>query len=248
LKTALTTPPVLGLPNLHRPFILHTDASDVAIGAVLAQRDEQGDERVISYASRVLTAAERRYSTAERECLSIVEWTKYFRPYLYGQRFTVYTDHKAHQWLLSSDTQINSRISRWRLLLSEYDMEILHRPGKEHANADAMTRSPFVITVKRDHFDKEEHADKVDIRKQQLADPELADIIRFLECGLVPDDEKRAKWVVAMANQMDIIEGCLHHFWWPQDGVQRRDRSRVQLVVPPGLCVRKLWRVITMKF
>ena len=101
LKRKLLTDPILAFPNFNRPFILHTDASDFAIGAVLSQKDDNGIDRVISYASRKLNPAERNYSATARECLAVVHWTKYYRPYLFGTKFTVVTDHVSLKWLFN---------------------------------------------------------------------------------------------------------------------------------------------------
>ena len=90
----LTTPPVLAFPQFDREFLLATDASDSAIGAVLSQVDDNGTEKVIAYWSRQLTKAERNYSTIEREALAIVKAVKEFYPYLYGHDFILQTDHQ----------------------------------------------------------------------------------------------------------------------------------------------------------
>src|SRR5271157_4225669 len=91
LKKAFVSPPILGYPVFNNPnykFILTTDASDRAIGAVLSQTDGK-TEWMIQYASKTLSKAERNYSTTEREALAIVKFAKMFRPYLYGYQFTI---------------------------------------------------------------------------------------------------------------------------------------------------------------
>ena len=77
--------PVLAHPDFKQPFILDTDASDLAIGAVLSQRLD-GQENVIAYASRTLTKSERRYCVTRKELLALVNFVKYFRHYLYGKK------------------------------------------------------------------------------------------------------------------------------------------------------------------
>lgn len=137
-KTVLCNAPILQYPNFEKPFILTTDASDVSIGAVLSQGNI-GSDRPIAYASRTLSATETRYSTIEKELLAIVWATKYFRPYLYGRKFTIYTDHRPLIWLMNVKDP-NSKLTRWRLKLEEYDYEIIHKKGKYNTNADALSR------------------------------------------------------------------------------------------------------------
>jgi len=92
LKEKLTTAPVLNYPDFQREFLVTTDASDYAIGAVLSQ-GPIGQDRPIVYASRILCKAEQNYNTTEKELLAIVWAVKYFRPYLYGTRFKIVIDH-----------------------------------------------------------------------------------------------------------------------------------------------------------
>jgi hypothetical protein len=92
-KNLLLNEPILKYPDFSEPFNLSTDASQVAIGAILSQ-GKPGQDRPIAYASRTLNDAESKYSTIEPELLAIVWATKYFRPYLYGRKFLIYSDHK----------------------------------------------------------------------------------------------------------------------------------------------------------
>ena len=92
LKQKLTTPPILAYPQFNHPFIVATDASGTAIGAVLSQ-DVEGEEKVIAYWSRQLNKAERNYSTIESDVLAAVAAIKEFFPYLYCKHFMLLTDH-----------------------------------------------------------------------------------------------------------------------------------------------------------
>jgi hypothetical protein len=94
-KTCLMTPPILAYPNFGKSFILYTDASTFALGAILSQKNEDKRECVIAYASRTLNKHERNYSIMELECLAVVWAVKHFHPYLHGHKFTVITDHAA---------------------------------------------------------------------------------------------------------------------------------------------------------
>lgn len=81
-------------------FILETDASSVGIGAVLSQ-EQNGEERVLAYASRTLSKSEQNYCVTRRELLAVVHFVKHFNHYLYGQTFTIRTDHASLKWLLN---------------------------------------------------------------------------------------------------------------------------------------------------
>lgn len=137
-KNILTNDPILQYPDFTKPFNLTTDASNFALGAVLSQ-GPIGKDLPIAYASRTLNPAECNYSTIEKELLGIVWATKYFRPYLFGRRFTIITDHMPLRWLFSLKDP-NSRLVRWRLKLEEYDYEIVYKKGKLNTNADALSR------------------------------------------------------------------------------------------------------------
>lgn len=145
-KKFLTEAPILQYPKFDEEFVLTTDASAFAIGSVLSQ-GPVGKDLPIAYASRTLNPAETRYSVIERELLAIVWSVKHFRPYLFGRRFKLVTDHKPLQWLFSVKDP-GSRLSRWRLQLEEYDYEIIYKPGKKNGNADALSRITInTITV-----------------------------------------------------------------------------------------------------
>eukprot|EP00731_Ephydatia_muelleri_P037156 Em0403g5a len=127
LKERLVTSPILGYPVFNQPFMVDTDASGEGLGAVLSQY-VSGVERVIAFASRSLSKAERKYCATRREMLALVWAIKHFRPYLYGRRFTVRTDH-ASLWWLQSFHEPEGQVARWLECLSEYDFEVVHRPG-----------------------------------------------------------------------------------------------------------------------
>ncbi len=99
LIEALATSPCLVHPDFDKPFILFTNASDVAIGAILAQHDENKVDHPIAYYSKTLSKAERNYSVTERECLAVLLAIKHFCPFLDGTHFTVVTNHSSLKWL-----------------------------------------------------------------------------------------------------------------------------------------------------
>ncbi|XP_028299789.1 uncharacterized protein LOC114461699 [Gouania willdenowi] len=140
LKKMLTSAPVLGYPLDDGDFFLDTDASDWGIGAVLSQVQGE-EERVLAYGSRRLSATEQNYCTTRRELLAVVEFTTHFRQYLLGRPFTVRTDHSSLRWLTRL-REPEGQLARWLEKLAEYDFQVIHRPGKNHQNADALSRRP----------------------------------------------------------------------------------------------------------
>ncbi|CAF4441806.1 unnamed protein product, partial [Rotaria magnacalcarata] len=153
LRQRLIEAPIISYPRFDQPFILQLDASDVGLSAILAQKlidqDGKAREHVIGYASRTLSASERKYSPTERECLVIVYGCNYYRPYIEGTRFTAITDHKALKWLHSTK-DLNSRLARWAIQIATYDIDIQHRPGSENGPPDALSRYPIDVNVHRD--------------------------------------------------------------------------------------------------
>ncbi|KAL4127326.1 hypothetical protein QTP88_011501 [Uroleucon formosanum] len=138
LKIILCNEPLLQYPDFEKPFIITCDASNYAVGCVLSQSVIPAD-LPIAYASRTLNKAEINYSTTEKELVAIMFGVKQFRPYVYGQKFTIITDHKPLTWLFSVKDP-GSRLLRWRIKLDEFDYEIQYKSGKTNLNADALSR------------------------------------------------------------------------------------------------------------
>lgn len=137
-KNLLMNDPLLQYHDFSKPFNLTTDASDFALGAILSQ-GPIGSDKPVCHASRTLTDSEINYSTIEKELLAIVWATRYFRPYLFGHKFKIITDHKPLTWIMSLK-EPNSKLVRWRLKLEEFDYEIIYKKGKLNTNADALSR------------------------------------------------------------------------------------------------------------
>lgn len=172
LKAKLSTEPLLSYPDFSLPFIVTTDASQEAVGAVLSQKIN-GEEKPVAYCSRQLNAAERNYSCTERELLAVIFATKQFRCYLYGRKFTLHTDHAALRWLLNLKDP-SSRLTRWSLRLAEFDYEVIHKPGKKLPHADALSRHVGIVTS-----DSEFNLTEELILSEQLADDQLIRLIEF---------------------------------------------------------------------
>ena len=134
------TAPILVPPRDEGQYVLDMDASDTALGAIL-QQEQDGQLRVIGYASCALTNAERRYCITRKELLGVVYGLKKYRKHLLGQEIVVHTDHAALTYLKNTPEPIGQQ-GRWLDLLSEYIIEIRHRPGCAHSNSDALSRRP----------------------------------------------------------------------------------------------------------
>jgi hypothetical protein len=118
-------------------------ASDYAIGAVLSQL-QNGTEIVIANASKTMSAVQRRYCVTKKELLAL-EWAlERFKPYVYGRRFLIRTDHKSLLAWKKLGDKGGMEIERWIGRIAESDFEIQHRSGKKHGNADWMSRPPRV--------------------------------------------------------------------------------------------------------
>ena len=146
LKELLCKSPILHNPDFGKPFVLQTDASNRGVGAVLSQRDGNGEDYPIAYFSRKLLPREERYSTVEQECLAIKLGVQAFRVYLLGRRFTIQTDHHSLTWL-DRLKENNARLTRWSLSLQPYDFEVIYRSGKANGNADALSRAAVNLST-----------------------------------------------------------------------------------------------------
>lgn len=134
----LSSTPILAYPDYSKPFCLTTDASNVAVGAILSQ-NIPGTGGVVAYFSRTLTKAEKNYSTFDKEALAIVSAIKEFRHHLYGRHFDVYTDHNPLCYL-NSLKDSHGRIARWLTFLQDFDFSIHYKRGSTNTNADSLSR------------------------------------------------------------------------------------------------------------
>ena len=221
LRDALITAPILYYPDFTLEFIIYTDACDYGIGGALVQIDRNSNEQTISYASRALSKAERKYFPTERECLAIVYCVKYFRPYVYGRHFTINTNHSPLRWLQSVKDSCD-RLLRWSLKLQQYDFTVVHRPGRAQRNADVVSRIKHktIATLQSDTSTSSTSSDVCDknldfrsiaaavttatmdkVRDQQLTDPDLWPIILYLETDQLPDDLSTARQIVSSSDQ-----------------------------------------------
>ena len=143
LKEALSSAPVLAHPDLNRSFIIECDASSIGYGACLSQEDEEGNEHVIAYASKSLTPCQRKWTATELEAGALIYALETFRTYIMGKKTLVRTDHSPLPWLRQHKEK-SYKLTRWVLRLQEFDIEVVHKPGKKMPHVDALSRAPVV--------------------------------------------------------------------------------------------------------
>ena len=226
LKEALLTAPILAFPDFHLRFHLYVDASNEGIGMILGQI-QNNKEVVIAYAGRKLNPAERNYSATEREALAVVAGIKYFQPYLHGRPFTVHSDHHALRWLMNVKDP-TGRLARWSLYLQQHDFDIQYRAGKKNANADGLSRRPYIAALDLPGLQTAKIFD------MQRKDPDLMDLISYLEDEILPQDNRIARATLRVIDDYYLDDnGLLCHLWTPTG----RGRSGIQpqLVIPSAL-------------
>ena len=147
LKDLCTRTPILAYADSRKPFQLHTDASDLGLGAVLYQIDDNGHQRVIAYASCSLSNTERNYPAQKLEFLAL-KWavTDRFHEYLYGGQFDVYTDNIPLTYILTS-AKLGATGQCWVTSLANYDFWIFYKSGKSNVEADALSHIPRTSDV-----------------------------------------------------------------------------------------------------
>ena len=146
-KKLLTSNSVLCPFDAEQNIILTVDASPVGVGAVLAHKLSDGQERPVAMYSRTLSSAERNYSQIDREALGVISGVKKFHSFLYGLSFTIITDHQPLLRLFAPDKPmpeiLSPRMMRWHHLLSAYDYRIEYKAGTKIPHADALSRLPM---------------------------------------------------------------------------------------------------------
>lgn len=226
LKACLTSPPILGHPDLQVPFIVYTDASDTGLGAILSQRKELGREEVIAYASRTLTGAEINYTATEKECLAVIWALEKWQHYLEYKLFTVVTDHSALQWVMGS-TKTNSRLIRWVLRLQKFNFVIEYRKGKLNVAPDALSRSSVTAKTPITALYTKQQTD-------QLSELPVTDIVLWEEqhkdCEVIKLLQAVAEEQSPQTDQYEVVEDKLYH-----KSHLKNDQIHYRVYVPSSL-------------
>jgi len=230
--------PVLAYPCFTKPFVLHTDASGVGLGAVLEQEQDDGKLHPISYASRNLSKHESRYGITDLEALGVVWACKHYRASLLGHRCVVDTDHAPLKAMLKAKHP-SGRLARWAGVISELDIEIQYRPGKKHSNADALSRLQVEHGVAEGELeaegvvaqvDTDEGVTSVGMETEELVKLQKEDeeIRRFLVDGRLPEDTKMAKHLILEKERFVVTDEVLYY-------VDPGEQHRLQIAVPQKL-------------
>jgi hypothetical protein len=167
IKRALTSVDVLSFPDINKPYLLTTDASNTAIGAVLAQKDGR-QTKPIQFLSRALSKTEQNYSTIEKELLAITWAVDHLNNYLYGNKVTIFTDHKPLTFTLKSNNN-NDKLTRWISRINQCDNEIIYKPGKDNVVADFLSRTELnTLTDVTQHSALSDNFDLIGISPRPL--------------------------------------------------------------------------------
>lgn len=170
----MVSSPILSSPDFEKHFYVQCDASNVGVGAVLFQKDENDGEHPIEYFSKKLNTAQRNYSTTEKECLAVVLAIEKFRQYIELMDFTVITDHSSLRWLMKQQ-DLNGRLARWSLKLQGFKFDIEHRKGIKNIVPDMLSRLEMdeivlptneIVNLNSEEFKNPEYLNLIEIITQ----------------------------------------------------------------------------------
>ncbi|XP_037563432.1 uncharacterized protein K02A2.6-like [Dermacentor silvarum] len=253
-KELITKAPVLVHFDPDKPVILKVDASPYGVGAVVAHRDKDGQERPVSFASRRLLVAEQRYSQLDKEGLALmfgVErfhqylWGREFQAitdqYLWGREFEAITDHKPLLGLLGPDkavpVQASPRVVCWALRLAAYNYRLVYRPGKDLGPANALSRLPLpelpAAAPEPAELFMLEHAYPEVLSRSAVSlatsrDPILSQVVKAVSQG----EELVQQAYSHKAAELNLQQGCL--LWGSRVVIPQSLRSRVLQLLHAG--------------
>ena len=172
LKELLSSDRVVACYDPEMAVKVESDASKVGLGAVISHVYPDGSEKVIEYASRTLSECEKKYSQIDKEALGIIWAVKRFHYYLYGREsFDLVTDHQPLTFIFNKNRGLpemsSNRVSRWALILMNYNYKIRYRRSQDHANCDMLSRLPRPGVIKNP-VDEDAEAFSIDMDQAQL--------------------------------------------------------------------------------
>ncbi|GBM07282.1 Retrovirus-related Pol polyprotein from transposon 297 [Araneus ventricosus] len=235
LRDCLASAPCLKLPDFTREFSISTDASNYALGAVLVQSDDEGFKHPVAFASRKLGPTEVKYSTVEKECLGVLFGITQFKNYVYGTKFTLYSDQQSLS-KIKKFKDPTSRISRWLLTLQQYDFSIVHKPGRLNLMADYLSRAAYSVNKgEKKELVKEMHAIETQFLVTEINSIPTAQIIEQQQ------QDEFCKSIKAKLDSGFIFAPKSPKFFY-RDGMllcyrgkSDRHREKAKLVVPKTL-------------
>ena len=238
-KTQLTSSCLLVHFDPQKQVILSCDASPYGVGAVLSHQMDDGSEKPVAFASRSLSPAEKKYSQLEKEGLSIIFGVKKFHDYLLGRKFLILSDHKPLQHLFSATRPVpplaSARIQRWALTLGAYDYSLVYKPGRDHGNADTLSRLPLPestgtvpvpgeLVLLMDTLDYTP-VNATQIRQWTARDPLVSQVREMVLQGWEEVDTEELQPYRQKKDELSVQDGCL--LWGTRAVVPLAGRSAV---------------------
>ena len=210
LRSQITSAPILAFPDFSRPFILSTDASAIAIGAVLSQIQQDDREHPISFYSKTLNTTERKWDACEQELYAIVTAVKHYKSFLMNNQFEVRTDNAACTYVLKKP-DLSPKLSRWAIQLADYDFTIIHKSGRTNTVADALSRAE-VTAIDGEDNTKPRNPNEEDMKTDQKRDYYLGPIWRYMVKDRFPKDATKAdrKRIKSESFKFTVKHGVLY--------------------------------------
>ena len=203
IKRVMAKETLLHYADFNQPFEIHTDASLRQIGAVISQNGKP-----IAFYTRKLRDGQHNYTTTERELLAIVETLKEFRTILLGQQLKIYTDHKN----LTFNNFNVERVMRWRMVLEEYDPELIYIKGTSNIVADALSRLDLLPDDVSSPVKKGSDASATEPRTDGPNDVTVQDLLAFNLDELPPDAYPLRYSLIMREQQKDAaLQNKLNH-------------------------------------